>query len=295
MSKTLAAVATEFLERQGLAKSTCTSYKLTLLPLLERYGSWPMEIIDRSTLEEYLGSLGHLSYTTHRRHQSILQSLFNFAVDIGVLKSNPIARLRQRKPDPDKGEHTSDQIRYLTPEQFQRLYQVAAKDSRMNALIHLLHHSGARISEVLALDFSDVDLEARKFQVIGKGNKTRWCFYSQDTAQALAKYRRSSRGDDHLALFTSSHRFSGQITRMSYSTAYQHWVQLTRPVSELKGIRLHDLRHTFATERVGPMGVEELRALMGHDNIQTSLRYQKVTSRRAETVAHQALNLLHSP
>ena len=40
------------------------------------------------------------------------------------------------------------------------------------------------------------------------------------------------------------------------------------------------------------MGIEELRALMGHENIQTTLRYQKVTSARAEEVARQALNSL---
>jgi len=40
------------------------------------------------------------------------------------------------------------------------------------------------------------------------------------------------------------------------------------------------------------MGIEELRALMGHENIQTTLRYQKVTSKRAESVAKQALEKL---
>lgn len=40
------------------------------------------------------------------------------------------------------------------------------------------------------------------------------------------------------------------------------------------------------------MALEELRALMGHENIQTTLRYQKVTSLRAEEVAHKALNVL---
>lgn len=52
------------------------------------------------------------------------------------------------------------------------------------------------------------------------------------------------------------------------------------------------LRHTFATERVGLMAIEELRALMGHENIQTTLRYQKITSSRAESVAKSALNNL---
>lgn len=291
---TLAAVTTQFLDRQGLANSTRLSYELTLLPLLKQYGSWPIEIIDRSILEEYLNSLGHLSYTTHRRHQSILKSLFNFAVEIDELKSNPIARVRQRKPDPDKGEHHAEKIRYLTPEQLQVLYKRSATDHRMNALIHLLHRSGARISEVLALDLKDLDLEARKFQIVGKGNKVRWCFYSTDTATALTKYCRCSRHPEHTALFTAIHRFTGQITRMSYPTAYHHWIQITQSASELTGIRLHDLRHTFATERVGLMGIEELRALMGHENIQTTLQYQKVTSSRAETVAHQVLNQLLS-
>ncbi|QFS52190.1 hypothetical protein [Nostoc sphaeroides] len=40
------------------------------------------------------------------------------------------------------------------------------------------------------------------------------------------------------------------------------------------------------------MAIEELRALMGHENIQTTLRYQKITSSRAESVAQSALNNL---
>ncbi len=40
------------------------------------------------------------------------------------------------------------------------------------------------------------------------------------------------------------------------------------------------------------MGIEELRAWMEHENIQTRLRYQKVTSSRGEEVAKKALNIL---
>ena len=69
---------------------------------------------------------------------------------------------------------------------------------------------------------------------------------------------------------------------------YTYWQQFTHDHPLLQGIRIHDLRHTFATERVGLMGIEELRALMGHQNIQTTLRYQKVTSGRAEAAAQNA-------
>lgn len=79
---------------------------------------------------------------------------------------------------------------------------------------------------------------------------------------------------------------------MSYPTAYKDWTNLIQQSEQLAQFRLHDLRHTFATERVGLMGIEELRALMEHTNIQTTLRYQKVTSSRAEEIAKQALKVL---
>ncbi|MDF0556555.1 tyrosine-type recombinase/integrase [Kamptonema sp. UHCC 0994] len=294
MSVSLATVATQFLERHGLAKSTIRSYEGTLIPFLQEYGRIPLEIIDRKTVCEYLNSLENLAYTTHHRHQAIIQALFNFALEQGYIKTNPIARLRRRKPDPEKGEHQSDEtIRYLTNQQIKLLYQVIATDRRMNALVRLLHRSGARIGEVLALNVTDIDWQNQKFYVLGKGNKARWCFYSQDAAEALQNYRQFERPNTTItALFTAQHQFTDEITRLSYRTVHKHWALLISSVPELAGTRLHDLRHTFATERVGLMGIEELRALMGHTNIQTTLRYQKVTSARAEYIAKEALNSL---
>ena len=290
MTSTLATVATQFLDRPGLAQKTVNSYESALLPLLSQYGRWPIEIVDRETLEDYLNGLPHLAYPTHQRHQSILQSLFNFAVEKGHIKANPIARLKRRKPDPEKGEHSSDTaIRYLTPDQLKLLYQAVKTDCRTHTIVRLLHRTGARISEVLALDLADIDFEHQKFQVLGKGNKQRWCFYSDDVAQQLTTYVQDYRYQGCPALFTAQQPIAGMISRLSYRMVYQNWRQLIADIPELEGMRLHDLRHTFATERVGLMGIEELRALMGHQSIQTTLRYQKVTSARAEIVAKRAL------
>jgi integrase len=82
------------------------------------------------------------------------------------------------------------------------------------------------------------------------------------------------------------------VSRLSYTTVYKAWKKLTQDEVLLNGTMLHDLRHIFATERVGLMGIEELRALLGHEHIQTTLRYQKVTSARAEEVAIKALDRL---
>jgi integrase/recombinase XerD len=293
MSIPLAMVATQFLDRAGLAKKTVKSYEHTLMPLLSEYGSWPIEICDRQILTDYLDGLSHLAYTTHHRHQATIQALFNYAVEQQHIKANPIAKLKRRKPDAKKGEHASDEtIRYLTPDQIKQMYRVVETDCRTHTIVRLLHRSGARISEVLALALEQVDLKQQKFQVIGKGNKQRWCFYSDDAAQLLTQYLKHYRHHSCAALFTAYQPIAGTLSRLSYRTIHQNWRQLIADSPELEGARLHDLRHTFATERVGLMGIEELRALMGHESIMTTLRYQKVTSARAETVAQSALKAL---
>jgi integrase/recombinase XerD len=293
MSVSVAQVATEFLDRHGLASSTIRSYESTLMPLLNQYGRWPIELLEHECLSNYLESLEHLHYTTHHRHQAIIQAFLNFAVDQGHIRANPLSRHHRRQPNPSKGEHHSDQpIRYLSTEQLSILYPLLKSDRRLYALVKLLHRSGARIAEVLALNFADIDANNRKFQVIGKGNKQRWCFYSSDAADALAHYQRLYRVGGHPALFTAQQRLTHTVNRLSYSMAYHRWHTLTNQHPKLKGIRLHDLRHTFATERVGLMGIEELRALMGHSKIETTLRYQKVTSQRAEQIAKAAFEKL---
>ncbi len=289
----LATVTADFLNRPGYANSTLKSYELTLMPFLKQHGRMPIELLTREILEEYLESLSALSYTTHRRHQAILQSLLNFALERGNLKANPIAHLKLRKPNPAVGEsHTDEVVRYLNPEQLQALYLSLKPDPRMYALVLLLHRTGARIAEVLALNLADLDLNDYKFQVIGKGNKRRWCFYSEDAAEAIERYVQHYRHAESPALFTACQPQSNIVSRLSYTTVYKAWKQLTRTITLLNDSRIHDLRHTFATERVGLMGIEELRALLGHQNIQTTLRYQKVTSARAQEVAKYALGVI---
>jgi integrase/recombinase XerD len=290
---TLAKLATEFLERQGLAATTLRSYEFTLMPLLKEYGRWSIDILDRQLLVAYLNQITNISYTTHHRHQAVITALFNFAIEQDYIQSNPISNLKRRKPNRADGEYATDEnIRYLTPEQLSSLDRAVKKDARMSALVSLLHSSGARIAEVLALNLAQINIDTRKFQVIGKGNKTRWCFYSEDAAKSLNYYIKYYRYPDCLALFTAKQPFTHIYSRLSYQAAYQSWTKLLSSEIQLQGIRFHDLRHTFATERVGLMGIEELRALMGHENIQTTLKYSKVTSQRAEQVAQLAFERL---
>ncbi|NJL78291.1 MAG: hypothetical protein HC836_10445 [Richelia sp. RM2_1_2] len=62
------------------------------------------------------------------------------------------------------------------------------------------------MSELLALNLEDINIENQKFQVLGKGNKQRGrCFYSDVAANALVEYLNHSRHKSTNALFTAQH------------------------------------------------------------------------------------------
>ncbi len=250
---TLAALATAFLEHPGLSKSTVRSYESTLIPLLQHYGRSPIDRLTRQQLAEYLNSLKHLSGNTHNRHQTIIQGLFNFAVEQNYLLTNPIAR---RKSSWKQSGHSPNEIvRYLNPQQLKLLYSLLEPTSRLHTLVLLLHRTGVKIAEALAVNLEDIDKVNCKFQVIGQGNKKRWCFYGEDLAQVLETYLRLYRHPNHPAVFTAQQPFTKEVTRLSYSTAYKDWSNIVRQSTELKGFQLRDLRHTFARERVELMRI----------------------------------------
>ena len=56
-SPTLATVAAQFLQRPGLAKGTLKAYESTLMPFLAAYGSWPVDLLERHDVVEYLQGL----------------------------------------------------------------------------------------------------------------------------------------------------------------------------------------------------------------------------------------------
>lgn len=85
-------------------------------------------------------------------------------------------------------------------------------------------------------------------------------------SKCLNNYIKYDRYSNHPALFTAQQPKTFKVSRLSYRMAHKSWV--------------------------GLMGIEELRALMGHESLQTTLRYQKVTSLRAFEVAQKAFEAL---
>lgn len=289
MPQTVARVATELLNDPNLAPLTRKSYQGVLTPFVAQVGRHFVDKVERSQIEAYLQSLTDMNFRTHNRHHTIIKRLFTFAAERGYTAHNPAAYIKRKKPQVSQGEHGSDEeVRYLKKPELAALYKRSARNLRLHALITLLHESGARIAEVLALNTTDIDFKKCQFQVVGKGNKKRWCYFGEHSTTALKAYFQKRDGT-HEALFIERLARSARVRRLSYATAYREWKEITESHPTLRTAGFHNLRHTFATERVKLLPLEVLRALLGHENIQTTLIYQKITSEVSREEAHKAL------
>ena len=143
---------------------------------------------------------------------------------------------------------------------------------RERALFSLLYRSGVRVDEALRLNIEDINLQAATFRVVGKGNEERVGYLSEETRPLLRRYLRERGRPKEGPLFASRHG------RLSYAMAR---VLFNRAAIGLKNadgsaVTIHQLRHSFGSERAGKMDALVLRDLMGHKSINTTLRYAKV-------------------
>jgi len=169
---------------------------------------------------------------------------------------------------------------------------IAAKDvrrllsvihnTRDRALILLLLRTGIRIGEALGLTLNDIDLRDRKVHLYQgeKNSQGRVVYLSDDALFALKRWLK--RRDPEKQFL-----FYGQGTRpLCYSAARSRFHKyVTRAKLTEKGYTVHCLRHTMASELLNAgMRLEVLQQLLGHQDIEVTRRYARLTdtTRREE-------------
>jgi integrase/recombinase XerD len=179
-----------------------------------------------------------------------------------------MSRLRVRVP--------KRQIVPLSVEEVARFWS-SFRTARDLAIVGLMLLQGLRSAEVLALKEDDVLLCEAQLRVRGKGNKLRFLPLAPETVQLLHHYRRLERPNPCTAALFVSLKGPARATRMTLAGLRS----LFRYHRQRTGIRLanpHRFRHTFASDMVrGGISLPALMQLMGHADIQTTLRYVQVT------------------
>jgi integrase/recombinase XerD len=176
--------------------------------------------------------------------------------------------------------------RYLTLAEFQRLEQVVQtetqagqpKDRLNRAWFYLLAHTGLRLSELLNLRLSDVDLRAKRLRIrSGKGDRDRVLPMTQQLATVLQDYLaiREPAATDHLLIFKGA-ALTGQLV--------PDRLERFGTKAQIEPMTPHRLRHTLATFLINQgMPITSLQKFLGHQDINKTLIYARVYDQTVRT------------
>lgn len=242
--------------------------------------------IDPELIRAFL-SAAHDNGAGHRtlsRKLSSLRSFLAFLQRRGTLSGNAAQRIvmpKERRPLPNL--LPIDQVYALldTP-------PLAAEtcQRRDQAILELFYAAGIRVSELVALDVPDVELEAGTLRVLGKGRRERQAFFGPTARRALRAYLdvRQPANPEDLALFLN---YRG--TRLS-----TRGVQLIiKKQSRRAGLPMrtspHTLRHAFATHLLdNGADLRSIQELLGHRRLSTTQQYTHVSTNRLLEVYDKA-------
>jgi integrase/recombinase XerD len=179
--------------------------------------------------------------------------------------------------------------RAMHPADVKKLLSVI-DDLRDRALILLLLRTGIRIGEALGLRVNDLDLQDRKVHLFQgeKNSMGRVVYLSDDVLGALKLWLRRSDSNREFVFYGHGNK------PICYSTGRSRFVKYIQKAGlEEKGYTVHCLRHTFASELLNAgMRLECLQQLLGHQDIEVTRRYARLTDTTREEEYFRAMAII---
>lgn len=236
---------------------------------------------DISVFIEHEQDRGLTANTVNTRLRS-LYAFFRFLIDRDVVHPDVLKRkMRIKVPDALP--------RAIDPDDIQRLLKVIKKP-RDRALIVTLLRTGMRVGELLNTKLRDLNLREKHIEIVeARKNRTgRVVYLSKDACRALRKWLK-------LRNPQTQYLFYGRGGHaLTYAAARCIFVKyMDRAGLSPKGHTLHSLRHTCATELLNAgMRLESLQALLGHQCVEMTLRYGRLTDNTRREQYYKAMEII---
>jgi site-specific recombinase XerD len=301
MANSLSELIDQFLEYLQVERNcsllTIRDYRHYLSTFLNWFvGSYPnlsvhdinLDIVRkyRLYLSNRVDHQGHaLKKTTQSYYVIALRSFLRYLI------KNDIKTLEPSKIDLPKTESRS--LKFLEREQIDRLVTMpdTSKEEGMRdrAILEILFSTGLRVSELVRLNHSEINIERREFGVIGKGGRARIVFLSDRAAEWLRRYL-TMRKDSFRPAFI---RYSGRVIEEDYGEKMRLTARSVERIVKkyVRQARLpidatvHTLRHSFATDLLrNGADLRSVQEMLGHKNIATTQIYTHVTNKQLREV-----------
>ncbi len=265
---------------RGVSEITVKNYREDFKIFLENFPDVKDTAeLDGNMLQEFVINQDELarSSSTILRRFSFLKNYFSFLQDENLFEGE--------LPQVDKPKSSKRLPFVLSNEEVDELLDAPdiTKDNGMRdkAMLELMYATGLRVSELLSLQFKNVNMQNSMIKVYGKGNKERNVPISDFAMEYLRKYidgpRKRNVGAKKTQLIFLN-RDGKEISRTYF------YMQIKR-YAEQKGIdnsvSPHTLRHCFATHLLeNGASLRAVQEMLGHANVATTQIYTEVSSKR---------------
>lgn len=274
----------------GLSERTRASYRSDLLQfsrwLASRNDQVQIQHAERSHILEYLGSAlsrGDKASTSARR-LSCLRRFYRYLLREAHIRSDPTLRV----DGPQVSRRIPDA---LSEDDIDRLLAAPETDDAMGlrdrTMLEILYACGLRVSELVGLRLSQVNLNQGVIRIVGKGNKERLVPMGAEAADWLGLYLRQGRVT-LVGRAQTDYIFPGKggagLTRQAFWYRIKHYARMA---GIAKPLSPHTLRHAFATHLLNHgADLRVVQMLLGHSDLSTTQIYTHV--------ARQRLHALHA-
>lgn len=277
---------------KGLSKNTLESYERDIsqfVAYLEQHGITSWRESGKTHLASYLSqlkSLGRASATLSRIRVS-LRSFYQYMVKERLLDSDPsvfieVPKLEKRVP------------KILSIDEVEKLLEAPQSElvngARDKAMLELLYATGIRVSELVSLNVTDVNLEMGFIRCVGKAEKERMIPLSGIAIRILAAYMQNyrvkllKRSVDEDALFIG--HLGTRMTRQGFWKIMKRYAAETEIKNE---ITPHTLRHSFAAHLIeNGADLRSVQEMLGHSDISSTQLYVQVTKVKMKDVYNRA-------
>lgn len=287
------AFLSELKVERGLSENTLSAYRIDLKQMISwmrAQGIYSTGAVTRDHMTPYLASLHRRGCTgsTIVRKTTTLRLFSAFVCREGLSPTDFSSAL-------DSGTLVAQRLpQVLTQEEVARLLtlpnRVTQDGLRDAAMLELMYGSGLRVTEIVDLKISDIDLSEGLVRPFGKGAKERQVPMGEAARDAVADYLRNARptlvaGKPGVtALFVT--RRGKPVNRVAIWGLVKHYSQ---QAGISRNITPHTLRHSFATHLLsGGADIRAIQEMLGHVNIETTQRYTRVDSTRLREAFNKA-------
>ncbi|MBP2640871.1 MAG: Tyrosine recombinase xerC [Firmicutes bacterium] len=272
---------------RGLAQNTLESYGRDIRQLseyLKQNNLGLLQDTSRVTIMHYFNTLKSQgrAMSSISRNLAAIKAFYQYLMRERYIQRDPVASMESPKLE-------KKLPKVLTVNEIDRLLKQPAVRSvagiRDKAMLELLYATGIRVSELISLTISDVNLELGYIKCYGKGSKERIVPLGSIAAQCVRDYLARGRNKllrtaDMQALFLNQH--GKQLTRQGF------WKIIKRYAGEAniqKEITPHTLRHSFATHLLeNGADLRSVQEMLGHADISTTQIYTHITNKHLQEV-----------